>query len=146
MVIDSGGKRIEIGTPEHVRSVLVQCFGNRTQAARRLGFQSATHFRRFLARHKSYDKACDPESIRDEINELWRDIGESCLAKAAAEGNVRAIFKILDDKCSSNGWGSHDRATRSASSPAQTQTERGHDLVSLFRRPPTPISGGSDDA
>ena len=144
MVIDSGGENIEIGTPEDVRAVLVECFGNRTRAARRLGFQSPTHFRRWLSRHKAYAKVCDAESIRDEVNDYWAEIGENSLAKAAAEGNIRAITKILDDRCGHNGWGSHDRSMRSASAPVQTQAERGHDLVSLFRRPPKKCDGDSE--
>lgn len=146
MVFDSGGKKLKIGTPEEVRAVLVQCFGNRTQAARRLGFQSPTHFRRWLKAHKAYDKACDAESIREEVNAYWAEIGENCLAKAAANGDFRAIAKILNDKCSGNGWGSFDKETRAQSAHATTQSAMGRDLVSLFKRPPTPPAEGGDNA
>lgn len=137
MFFDSGGQKLKIGTPEEVRAVLVQCFGNRTQAARRLGFQSPTHFRRWLKAHKTYDRACDAESVRDEVNAYWAEIGENCIAKAAANGDIRAISKILNDKCADRGWGSHDRDMAKARAEAKQETEGGsvRDLVALFKKP-----------
>lgn len=138
MVIDSGGDKVDIGTPEQVRAVLVDCLGNKARAARKLGFQSKTHFYRFLASHKKYRDACDMESVRNEVNENWAAVGQIAIYNAAVAGERWAVTKILNDQCASLGWGSHERAIKASSPASATQTAQGHDLVSLFKRPPTP--------
>ena len=146
MVIDSGGENVDIGTPEDVRAVLVECFGNKTKAARKLGFQSVTHFSRFLERHKKYRDACNLESVREEVAGLWAHVGQTEVYNAAVRGERWAVTKILNDQCASLGWGSHDRSVRAASAPAQTQTAQGRDLVALFTRPPTPTEEPEEGA
>ena len=137
MLIDSGGRPIEIGTPEELREILVRNFGNSTKTAKIVGFQSVKHFIRFCRMHKDYKPLLDGEAIRREVNEYWAEIGEKSIAKAAANGDVRAIAKILNDKCADRGWGSHERDMAKARLEAKQDAEAGsvRDLVALFKKP-----------
>ena len=140
MVINSGGQEVEIGTPDDVRAAIIRTFGNRTQAAKNIGFQSLMHFIHFLEGHPEYRAACDQQSIAKELEDKWAEIGERKLVAAAENGEKWAIRMLLNDQCASRGWGSHDRSLKAASAPSSSETRSasGRNLTEALRAPIRP--------